>query len=222
MNSRVDAIVEKFLATVDSGVSVLLFGSALEEGWTDESDIDLFLIADNLKTSVSHIVLDGVVLEIQKDNFSQLIQDLELERGNVRNRNLATMLATAKILKSDNDDKLQVLKQTAQTVLDSPAKYTSEEEKAWRESIDDYLSKCQRDLQRDDTVAFRLDSTYVVQNLLDLFLAKHSSYLPQPKHLKTRLSDLDSDFAELFEKFCKAASLPDKLKYLSELCTVTK
>lgn len=142
VNSRVDAIVEKFLTTVDGSASVLLFGSALEEGWTDESDIDLFLIADTLKTDVSHVVLDNVVLEIQKDNFSQLMQDLEAENENIQNRNLATMLATAKILKSDED------------------------EKAWRESIDDYLAKCQRDLQRDDAVAFQLDSTYAVQNLL--------------------------------------------------------
>ncbi len=142
VNSRVDAIVEKFLTTVDGSASVLLFGSALEEGWTDESDIDLFLIADTLKTDVSHVVLDNVVLEIQKDNFSQLMQDLEAENENIQNRNLATMLATAKILKSDED------------------------EKAWRESIDDYLAKCQRDLQRDDVVAFQLDSTYAVQNLL--------------------------------------------------------
>lgn len=222
MNSRVDAIVEKFLATTDGGVSVLLFGSALEEGWTGESDIDLFLIADNLETDVSHVVLDDVVLEIQKDNFTQLLQDLEAEKGNIRNRNLATMLATAKILKSDNASKLQVLKQEAQAVLNSPAKYTNEDEKAWRESIDDYLFKCQRDLQRDDAVAFQLDSTYVVQNLLDLFLAKHNSYLPQPKHLKARLLSLDPAFTGLFEKFCKAVSLSDKLECLSGLYAIVK
>ncbi len=200
----------------------MLFGSALEEGWTDESDIDLFLIANNLETDVSHMILDDIVLEIQKDNFSQPMQDLEAEKGNIRNRNLATMLATAKILKSDNDNKVQVLKQMAQTVLDSPAKYTDDDEKAWRGSIDDYLSKCQRDLQRDDAVAFQLDSIYVVQNLLDLFLAKHNSYLPQPKHLKARLLNLDPAFAELFEKFCKAVSLSDKLEYLSGLYAIVK
>lgn len=69
-------------------------------------------------------------MEIQKDNFTQLMKDLESERGNVRNRNLATMVAAAKILKSNNDEQIQSLKQKAKEILGLPTKYDKEDEKA--------------------------------------------------------------------------------------------
>lgn len=217
---QIKNIIKKYLATIeDDDTSVLIFGSALNSDWTDVSDIDIFLISDNQKTSVSHKYIDGITLEIQKDNFSQLMQDLESERGNLKNRNLATMIATAKVLKSSNNEQMQTLQQKAEEILDSPTKYSKEDETAWRESIEDYLSKCEKDLKRNDAVAFQLDSTYVMQNLLDLFFAKHNSYLPQPKQLKKHLKDLDSDFAKLFEEFSRANTLLDRLKFLSELYT---
>lgn len=213
---QVQNIIEKYLATVDNA-SVLLFGSALDDDWTDKSDIDLFLISNDQKTDVSYEVVEGARLEIQRDNFDQLMEDLEAERGNIRNRNLATMIAGAEVLRSDNDKQIEALKQKAREILGSPTKYDEEDEKAWRESIVDYLSKCEKDLERDDAVAFQIDSTYVVQNLLDLFLAKHNSYLPQPKYLAERLRNLDSRFADTFGEFARANTLPDRLDCLSGL-----
>lgn len=218
---QVQKIIEKYLKTTNN-VSVLLFGSALSDGWTDKSDIDLFLISDDQKTEISYEIIDGVTLEIQRDNFNQLIKDLESERGNIRNRNLATMLATAQVLKSNSDKQIRTLKQKATEILDSSTKYSEEDEKAWHESIVDYLSKCEKDLGRNDATAFQLDSTYVAQNLLDLFLAKHNSYLPQPKYLSERLIRLNPNFAKAFEKFAKADTLPDKLNFLFELYSIVK
>lgn len=239
MNTLVKNCVERYLANfgIDRGVSVLLFGSALDENWTAESDIDLFLIADNLETGVEHQQTNGVTLEIQKDNYEQLLRDLESERGSVRHRNLATMLATAQIVKMGSSDtrsgsngaqqasddaqpgpnNLARLQQKAQEVLASDTRYSDEDEKAWRESIVDYLGKCERDLLRQDPTAFQIDSIYVIQNLLDLYLATHNSYWPQPKALAGRLAQIDPTFADVFAQMASASTLAQKLNLLQTL-----
>lgn len=218
MNTLVERCAAQYLTEFSEhdGASLLLFGSALDEGWNSESDIDLFLIADGQTTDVEHRQLGDVTLEIQKDNYQQLLKDLELERGKVRHRNLATMLATAKILRSGQDD-LAALQQKAQEVLTSSTEYSAADEKAWRESIDDYLGKCERDLARHDLVAFQIDVIYVIQNLLDLYLATHNSYWPQPKALSARLEQIDPTFAQEFAKMAGAQDAGQKLGHLQML-----
>ena len=239
MNTLVKKCVERYLANFgkDQGASVLLFGSALDENWTAESDIDLFLIAGNLETGVERQQIDGVTLEIQKDNYRQLLHDLESERGGVRHRNLATMLATAQIVKMGSSDMqsgsssaqqasgdaqsgpnaLARLQQKAQEVLVSDTRYNDEDKKAWHESIVDYLDKCERDLSRQDPTAFQIDSLYVIQNLLDLYLATHNSYWPQPKALAERLTQIDPAFADVFAQMASAPTLEQKLDLLQAL-----
>lgn len=56
-----------------------------------------------------------------------------------------------------------------------------------------------------------------MQNLLDLFLAQHNSFLPQPKHLAAKLQELDPDFAENFAKMAQTEALADKLELLEQL-----
>ena len=56
-----------------------------------------------------------------------------------------------------------------------------------------------------------------MQNLLDLFLAQHNSFLPQPKHLVAKLQELDPDFAKKIKKMAQAGALADKLELLEQL-----
>lgn len=217
MNAKINAALTAYWQTLAlPQASLLVFGSALDEGWTPESDVDLFLIDDWLKTDVERREILGVELEIQKDNLAQLVRDLEDERGNLQNRNLATMLASARILRPGEHD-LAALQAQAREVLASDTKYSEADVRAWQESIADYLGKCRRDLRRGDATAFQLDSSYVVQNLLDLFLAQHNGFLPQPKHLAAKLQELDPDFAENFAKMAQAGALADKLELLEQL-----
>ena len=128
MNNTVSKVVKKYLENLknDKDLSVLIFGSALDSDWTSNSDIDLFLISDDLNTSVETREIDGVILEIQKDNFQQLLSDMESERGNIRNRNLSTMIDSAHIVKVGKDD-IDKLKAVAREILDSKTKYSPED-----------------------------------------------------------------------------------------------
>ena len=105
MNEKINAALAAYQQTLTlPQASLLVFGSALDEEWTPESDVDLFLIDDSLKTDVERREVLGVELEVQKDNLAQLVRDLEDERGNLRNRNLATMLASARISRLGEHD----------------------------------------------------------------------------------------------------------------------
>ena len=147
MNAKINAALAAYQQTLAlPQAGLLVFGSALDEGWTPESDVDLFLIDDSLKTDVERRKVLGVELEIQKDNLAQLVRDLEDERGNLRNRNLATMLASARILRL-GEHNLAALQAQAREVLASDTKYSEADVRAWQDSIADYLGKCRRDLR---------------------------------------------------------------------------
>lgn len=218
MNNTVSKVVKKYLENLknDKDLSVLIFGSALDSDWTSNSDIDLFLISDDLNTSVETREIDGVILEIQKDNSQQLLSDMESERGNIRNRNLSTMIDSAHIVKVGKDD-IDKLKAVAREILDSKTKYSPEDEKGWKNSIDDYISKCEKDIKRDDGISFLLDSSYALQNILDLFLAKNNSFLPQPKKFDEKLKIIDLEFRNTLCEYAKAASNKEKLALLRQL-----
>lgn len=195
---------------------MLWFGSSHEEDWTPESDIDLFVVGAELKAEVWHHEIDGVTLEIQVDQPERLLADLEAERGNLQHRNLATMIATAEVVQAGAVD-VATLQETARAVLASPPNFTEEDLRAWRESVADYLGKCRRDLARQDAVAFQIDAWYVIENLLNWFLATRGSYWPQPKHMAARLQGLDAEFAADFTAMAEAQDPQAKLEKLEVL-----
>ena len=63
MNTRVEQIIEKIKLQYQNIDTILLFGSALSSDWTEQSDIDIFLIDDSFNDSRSEAVIDGITVE---------------------------------------------------------------------------------------------------------------------------------------------------------------
>ena len=162
--------------------TLLVFGSALTSDWTPKSDINIFLIDDSLHDSRSEETIKDIAVELQKDNFKNLTKDIEAERGNLLHRNVSTMISTSQTISTKSPEKLNALITLAKDVLASAPNYTDEDVKMWRYSIADYLSKAQKDIARNDSLAFYIDANYVLQNALEFSLATHGTYMPQPKH----------------------------------------
>lgn len=217
MNKRVEKIVEQIRHQYENIDTILLFGSATEDSWTAASDIDIFLIDDSLSDSREDLEIEDISVEIQKDNFENLAEDIKNEKGSLLNRNLSTMISTSIVIKNDSSEKLIELKNIAKEVLDSKTTYTDEDIKMWLYSIDDYIDKAEKDLTKNDAVAFYLDANYALQNTLELILAKNNTFLPQPKNLKNLLEKIAPEFLEIFEEFSLAATLPLKFSTLKSL-----
>ena len=217
MNSKVKTIIEQLKSKYASFDTILLFGSALDDDWTSSSDIDLFLIDDNLTEDREDIIVDDISVEIQKDNFTNLAKDIEAERGALLNRNLSTMIANSTTIVTKSEAKLNDIKTLAQSVLESKTIYTDEDIKMWRYSINDYLQKAEKDLMRNDPLAFYLDTHYVIKNALELSLATHGVYLPQPKRLFNLLKTIDPSLFQVFQEFLSATDPHQKLTILKQL-----
>lgn len=200
--------------------TILLFGSATTDTWSSNSDIDIFLIDDSLKDSREDLIIDDIQIELQKDNFANLTKDIKNERGRLLNRNLATMIATSKTITTKSPDKLQTLKSLSADVLKSAPIYTNDDVKMWRYSIKDYLNKATKDITRNDPLAFYLDAHYVIQNAIELSLATHGAYLPQPKNLAKLLAEIDPTLLKILQNYLKANTLSTKLQALSPLVIV--
>lgn len=217
MNPKIAQIAEKLKQLYQNVDTILLFGSALDASWTENSDVDVFLIDDSFPTSREDLEIDGVKIELQKDNFKTLETDIKSESGRLLNRNLSTMIATGLPLKSASPTKLQALKTLSEQTLASKSNYTTEDVEMWQYSIQDYLAKAAKDLERNDPVAFYLDAHYVIQNALELSLAIHGAYLPQPKHLATLLAKIDPALLQALKTFALAPNLPSRLSALQSL-----
>ena len=217
MNKKVTQIIDQIKAKYQNIDTILLFGSALSNDWTPDSDIDIFLIDSQYHDSRADLTIDGVQVELQQDNFENIAKDIESERGCLLNRNLATMIATSKTISANSPNKLSALKSLANDVLKSAPIYTDKDVKMWRYSIDDYLAKAAKDVERDDSVAFYFDAHYVIQNALEFSLATHGAYLPQPKRLADLLSRIDPTLLGILNSYTSASTLPDKLSALQKL-----
>lgn len=217
MNSKVKTIIEQLKSKYASFDTILLFGSATEENWTPSSDIDLFLIDANLTEDRESIVVDDISVEIQKDNFTNLTKDIESERGALLNRNLSTMIANSVTIATKSEAKLKNLKTLAQSVLESKTTYTDEDVKMWRYSITDYLQKAEKDLARNDLLAFYLDAHYVIKNALELSLATHGAFLSQPKCLTGLLKTTDPSLLQVLQTYLSVSDPHQKLTTLKQL-----
>ena len=219
MNNEVADIIEKIKAKYSHIDTILIFGSAITPEWTKNSDIDIFPIDDILNDSRSETVVDNVNIEFQEDNFTAIKNNMEQERGNLLHRNLSTMVATSIVVSTKSPEKIAELIKYAKSILASPTKYDNENIKMWRYSIADYLGKAKKDIARNDTIAFYFDAHYVLQNALELSLATHNTYMPQPKHLTKLLAEKDPELFQIWQNFMKATTLEDKLQTLLRLNT---
>ena len=162
-NPTIKNIIEKIYRKYPRIDTILLFGSALNPGWTEESDIDLYFIDNNINDGRIDLEIDGVKIEIQTDNFKDLKNYIEAESGKLLNRNVSTMLAYSKILKNESKEQVESLVTLAKETLRTPVDYTAEDVKMWKYSINDYLGKSAKDLEHGNIAAFYFDAHFVIQ-----------------------------------------------------------
>lgn len=197
--------------------TILLFGSALNSDWTEESDIDLYFIGKDLSDGRIDLIIDSIKVEIQTDNFNDIKTYIEDESGKLLNRNVSTMLANSKILKTESKEQIESLITLARKTLKTPVDYTTEDVKMWKYSITDYLEKATKDFKRNDTFAFYFDAHFVIQNATELILATNNHYFPQPKNLTHILEIISPEFLKNIEGYELATNLSDKLLSLQKI-----
>lgn len=217
MNTRVEQIIEKVKLQYRNIDTILLFGSALNPDWTERSDIDIFLIDDSLNDSRSEVVIDGITIELQKDNFENILKDIQSEYGQLLNRNVSTMIASSIAISSKSPNKLAKLIDSAKLTLSSTPVYSEQDVKMWKYSIADYLSKAEKDITKNNILAFYLHANYVLQNALQMSLALNGTYMPQQKYLDKLLEEKDPELFEIWKQYLEADSLTEKITILNRL-----
>ena len=217
MNTRVEQIVKKIKLQYQNIDTILLFGSALLSDWTEQSDVDIFLIDDSLNDSRSETIIDGITVEFQQDNFDNVFKDIQSEYGELLNRNVSTMIGTSRIISSKSSEKLAKLINSAKLTLSSTPVYGEQDVKMWRYSIADYLSKLKNDIIRGDNIAFYLHANYVLKNALEMSLALNGIYMPQPKYLGKLIVEKDPELFEIWNQYLEADSLTQKITILNKL-----
>ncbi len=217
MDTRVEQIIEKVKLQYRNIDTILLFGSALNPDWTEQSDIDIFLIDDTFNDSRSETVIDGITVEFQKDNFENIFKDIESEYGQLLNRNVSTMIATSRIISNKSSEKLTELIDSAKLTLSSTPIYSEQDIKMWKYSIEDYLSKAEKDITKNNILAFYIHANYVLQNALQMSLALNGTYMPQPKYLRKLLEEKDPELFEIWNQYLEADLLTQKIAILNKL-----
>lgn len=217
MNTRAEQIIKKIKLQYQNIDTILLFGSALLPDWTEQSDIDIFLIDDSLNDSRSETIIDGITVEFQQDSFDNIFKDIQSEYGKLLNRNVSTMIGTSRIISSKSSEKLTKLINSAKLTLSSVPVYSEQDVKMWKYSIADYLSKLEKDIITGDNIAFYLHANYVLQNALEMSLALNGAYMPQPKYLGKLLVEKDPELFEIWNQYLEADSLTQKITILNRL-----
>ena len=217
MNTRVEQIIEKVKLQYRNIDTILLFGSALLPDWTEQSDVDIFLIDDSLNDSRSETIIDGITVEFQQDSFDNIFKDIQSEYGKLLNRNVSTMIGTSRIISSKSSEKLTKLINSAKLTLSSIPVYSEQDVKMWKYSIADYLSKLEKDIITGDNIAFYLHANYVLQNALEMSLALNGAYMTQPKYLGKLLVEKDPELFEIWNQYLEADSLTQKITILNRL-----
>ena len=217
MNTRVEQIIKKVKLQYQNIDSILLFGSAFLPDWTEQSDVDIFLIDDSLNDSRSETIIDGITVEFQQDSFDNIFKDIQSEYGKLLNRNVSTMIGTSRIISSKSSEKPTKLINSAKLTLSSIPVYSEQDVKMWKYSIADYLSKLEKDIITGDNIAFYLHANYVLQNALEMSLALNGAYMPQPKYLGKLLVEKDPELFEIWNQYLEADSLTQKITILNRL-----
>lgn len=217
MNTRVEQIIKKVKLQYRNIDTILLFGSALSPDWTEKSDIDIFLIDDSFNDSRPETIIDGITVEFQQDNFDNVLKDIQSEYGRLLNRNVSTMIATSRTISSKSSEKLTKLIDSANLTLCSTPVYSEQDVKMWKYSIEDYLSKAEKDITKNNSLAFYIHANYVLQNALQMSLALNGTYMPQPKYLGKLLEEKDPELFEIWTQYLEADSLTEKITILNRL-----
>ena len=146
-----------------------------------------------------------------------IFNDIELEYGQLLNRNVSTMIATSRVISSKSSEKLTELIDSAKLTLSSTPVYGEQDVRMWKYSIEDYLSKAEKDITKNNSLAFYIHANYVLQNALQMSLALNGAYMPQPKYLGKLLEEKDPELFEIWNQYLEADSLRQKITILNRL-----
>ena len=221
-NSIIKNIIAKISHKYPEIDTILLFGSALDTDWTEKSDIDLYFIDKELSDGRIDLTIDNIKIEIQTNSFNDLENYIKEESGKLLNRNVSTMIATSKIIKSKSKKQVEKLISLAEETLKSKIEFTDEDVKMWKYSIYDYLEISAKDAKRNDIVVFYFDAHFVIQNAVELILATNNYYFPQPKKLALILKTIAPEFLQIIKEYELATSLDKKLQALQKLQNFTE
>ena len=127
------------------------------------------------------------------------------------------MIANSIIISTKSPARVDQLVNLAKEVLSSKPNYNDEDLKMWRYSIKDYLEKAEKDVLKNDAIAFYYHTHYVLQNALEMSLALNGTYMPQPKHLAKLLAEKNPKLLNIWKKYLAANTLNEKLIALQSL-----
>lgn len=122
-----------------------------------------------------------------------------------------------KFSKTESKEQIESLITLAKKTLKTPVDYTTEDVKMWKYSVNDYLEKSIKDVERGNIVAFYFDAHFVIQNATELILATNNHYFPQPKNLTQIIEIISPEFLKNIEEYELATSLNDKLLSLQKI-----
>lgn len=202
----------------DNVLGVLLFGSVARNKFDKYSDVDIYVLLDKKgKYSRSNFVSNGIRVDVIMDTLAEA-RDFLKEDKNMLKRVTSHMIAHGRILFQKGNE-IEKLQKIALNNLKLRTKFTRSEILMHKYSIDDFAGEISRDIEKNDPIAFALDSNLLVNNIIELFFKLHGEYLRQPNEMSVLLKKIDSNFAKSIETFYKANTLVAKKQAMSKLVT---
>ncbi|MDP1706534.1 MAG: nucleotidyltransferase domain-containing protein [bacterium] len=197
-------------------LGIMLFGSAARGKFDKHSDIDIYILLKNKgEFSRVNFTRDGIQVDIILETTKEIKSFLEEDAAALK-RITSQMIAGGVIIfqKGNIFKKIQSI---AKNNLRLKTKYKDSEILMHKYSIDDFLGEVRRDIEKKDFLAFGLDSHFLMNNIIELFLKIKKEFLRQPNEMAAVLNKLDRKFYRLIESFYKSTSMGKKEKILSEL-----
>ena len=211
-----DQLIDRYKKTKNI-LGIFLIGSAARGTFDEYSDIDFFIIlAKQGKYRRQKFSTEtNFDVEILFNTVKEVRQYLEGEKTSLY-RNTSHMLENGKII-YQTSPKVRQLQHTAQKNMRTRIKYSNDEIVMHKYSIDDFLEDARRDAAHNDVIAFHLDSHFLIQNSIELFLKLSNNSYRKPKEMARLLQSIDRHFVVLLQNFYKIRTLQDKLKKLEQI-----
>lgn len=216
--SNIKSVLRDYLHSADV-VGVYLFGSVAQKTADRYSDTDIYIITKHKpRHSRKNIQTKFGQFDILIDSIDDIKSYIHEEKFGVH-RSVSHMIAKSKIL-TDKTGQLKMIQKLAVQNLKLRTKLSKSELLMHQYSIDDFWSDIQRDIAREDVIAFTLDSGLLIRNLLDFWLKLHGEFHRQPKEMTLVLRKMNPKFERLLIKFCSAHSMSAKGKYIPQMIDI--
>lgn len=143
----------------------------------------------------------------------------DYKKNNIR-RNVSHMLSYGKIIYKKNNGITKILN-SAKNNLKLRTKYKIGEILMRKYSIDDFLGETKRDIENKNYIAFGLDSSYLINNIIELFLKLNGKFFGQPNEMTEILNNIDKKLGKKIENFYKTENVQKKEDLLLKLVEYT-